>query len=555
MNYRESKDVRKVLSWVMDFLRVNDREGACLALLIHVDTLDPSEFMFDPADQADDLESLILLLEMFASEDEHFAFDNLVFSNQSLLSREASAPRGSFSPKLQAPETAESRPLSVTPPTAPEICGRIQADAPVCYSSPQLYCETLPTELLDIVFGFLPSREKYFAVISNRSFNLFLTRIRDFASLPSISDAILLFREFNLFPINDVLLRSVTIPKAALSLQDMAFEYISTRKYWSLHVKDGTLDLHEELEISSDDVPPKPKYCLPDSDDEDAEAVPEETDAFSDYIDDCDLIGGLELIGTVPGFVHLNLSCTSMVRLAWIRNLVCLRTLNLERSQVTDLRPLAGLVNLQDLNLLGISGLQDLAPLAGLVKLKKLVLYNTGVKSLKALKDMRELEFLDVSETRVAEFKYLSGLVSLRKLEANGLSVTDLSPIAKLPSLRILELNNSDSLCDLSPCSDMVQVEELQLSGMDIEDLAPLASMKSCKRLVFMGLHSVAQAPDLSPLAKMASLKSFDLGAMTLESHNWKVISSLPKLEILSHGSIVNNREILKIKQLLAGRK
>lgn len=91
--------------------------------------------------------------------------------------------------------------------------------------------------------------------------------------------------------------------------------------------------------------------------------------------------------------------------------------LDLDRTSVTDLTPLAGLANLVSLNLNG-TPVADLAPLAGLAN----------------------LQLLTLDGTQVADLAPLAGLAKLQILYLGGTPVSDLSPLAKLAKLQILYL-------------------------------------------------------------------------------------------------------------------
>ena len=111
---------------------------------------------------------------------------------------------------------------------------------------------------------------------------------------------------------------------------------------------------------------------------------------------------------------------------AALRGLTMLLGLRLDGSDVKDLAPLAGLAQLQYLDLGGCTGVTDLAPLAGLAQLQTLGLYRCrGVKDLAPLAGLAQLQGL-----------YLTGCTGVR----------DLAPLAGLTQLQVLNLTGCTGL-------------------------------------------------------------------------------------------------------------
>ncbi|MGK3203294.1 NACHT N-terminal Helical domain 1-containing protein [Amycolatopsis sp. MEPSY49] len=78
---------------------------------------------------------------------------------------------------------------------------------------------------------------------------------------------------------------------------------------------------------------------------------------------------------------RLDLSwCGGIRNLEAVRHLPALRSLRLQALRITDLEPLAGLVELQTLEVLDCEQITDLSPLAGLPALRRLSLQRTGTR-------------------------------------------------------------------------------------------------------------------------------------------------------------------------------
>ncbi|MEM1152054.1 MAG: hypothetical protein AAGI03_16180 [Pseudomonadota bacterium] len=92
-----------------------------------------------------------------------------------------------------------------------------------------------------------------------------------------------------------------------------------------------------------------------------------------------------------------------------------LTRLDLDNTQVAELKPLAGLTALQALYL-DRSQVTELAPLAGLTALRTLTLSNTQVAEIAPLAELTELQILILANTQIAELAPLAGLRALRRL-------------------------------------------------------------------------------------------------------------------------------------------
>ncbi len=128
-------------------------------------------------------------------------------------------------------------------------------------------------------------------------------------------------------------------------------------------------------------------------------------------------------------------------------------SVSLQNTQVSDLSPLAELMNLEWLDL-PYTQVSDLSPLTELKSLKELRLYNTPVNDLSPLVVLKNLGTLDLSNTQVSDVSPLSELKNLKQLNLSNTQVNDLSPLVELKNLVLLSLGNT-------PVSDE-QVQELR---------------------------------------------------------------------------------------------
>ena len=88
---------------------------------------------------------------------------------------------------------------------------------------------------------------------------------------------------------------------------------------------------------------------------------------------------------------------------------------DLDRTRVTDLKPLAGLKNLERLSL-SVTRVNDLTPLAGLNSLEELSLEYSQVSDLTPLAGLNRLEGLGLSGTQISDLTPLAKLTSLQGL-------------------------------------------------------------------------------------------------------------------------------------------
>lgn len=172
---------------------------------------------------------------------------------------------------------------------------------------------------------------------------------------------------------------------------------------------------------------------------------------------------------------------------------------------INDLSPLAGLAQLQKLNL-NNTQVSDLIPLSGLTHLKNLYCFQTQVSDLDPLSGLTQLKELSFWETQVSDLSPLSGLGALQKLDCSSTQVSDLSPLATLTQLQKIDCSDTQ-VSDLSPLAELVQLQELSFWGTNIFDLTPLAGLYALQQL---NICLVTEIIDISPLATLKALRRLD---------------------------------------------
>lgn len=155
--------------------------------------------------------------------------------------------------------------------------------------------------------------------------------------------------------------------------------------------------------------------------------------------------------------------------------------LDLQRTQVKDLTPIAGLIKLEQLSL-DRTAVHDLSALTGLTALASLGLNHTAIRDLSPLAGLSSLQVLGISRTAVQDFTPLAGIAELQALGLAQTAVSDLSPLADLTALTFLDLDQT-MVEDLRPIRDLPQLGEGPLSGLRFRDTPAVARDAELRRL------------------------------------------------------------------------
>ena len=209
--------------------------------------------------------------------------------------------------------------------------------------------------------------------------------------------------------------------------------------------------------------------------------------------------------------------------------------LNLRDNQISDLSPLAGLINLRELRLdHNFTGISDLSPLAGLINLEILDFSFDTVSdlSLLPLAGMTRLKYLHFTDCNVSDLSPLAGLVNLESLGFNRNNVSDLSPLAGLVNLKFIG-TWGHAISDLSALAGLTKLEEINFCGGNISDISPLAGLTGLKELYLRS----EKISDISPLAGLTGLTR-----MNLEGNNIVDISPLAALTNLTWLNVTRNQ-------------
>ena len=176
-----------------------------------------------------------------------------------------------------------------------------------------------------------------------------------------------------------------------------------------------------------------------------------------------------------------------------------------EGNQVSDLSPIAGLINLRRLYLLN-TPISDLSPLKGLINLTELHLNDTLVSDLSPIRGLTNLVSLNIHPTLVTDLSPVAGLINLESIAFSNENLSDISPLAGLVNLRQV-FCWGHAISDLSPLAGLTKLERIDFCGGNISDLTPLTGLPGLKTL-YVAFEKVS---DLSPIAALTGLTRLNL--------------------------------------------
>ena len=146
---------------------------------------------------------------------------------------------------------------------------------------------------------------------------------------------------------------------------------------------------------------------------------------------------------------------------------------------VTDLTGLEYATNLTGLNL-DNQPISNLSPIAGLIQLEWLGLSHTDVSDISPLASLSQLRSLDLGKFRSRDLG--TGASESLRLSYGHTDVSDISPLASLTQLERLFLGHT-GISDISPLSALSQLRSLDLRSTGVSDISPLASLTQLVKL------------------------------------------------------------------------
>ena len=249
-----------------------------------------------------------------------------------------------------------------------------------------------------------------------------------------------------------------------------------------------------------------------------------------DHVD----IVNLDPLFNLLNLEELTLAGNRIVDLSSLSKLIHLKKLHLMGINISNLKPISELVDLQSLSIGNTSGtgnesvkLNDLTPLSSLSELTYFKISDTKVRSLvpiseliklkeisisgkiqdlTPLSNLENLETLNISRTKVKSLDALSNLFNLKELDTYDTSISDLSPLSKLMKLENLDISYT-KVKDLDALSKLVALTELHMRNTSVSDLSPLSKLMNLKKLNL----AYTKVKSLEALSELISLKELDI--------------------------------------------
>jgi internalin A len=187
------------------------------------------------------------------------------------------------------------------------------------------------------------------------------------------------------------------------------------------------------------------------------------------------------------------------------RQLKSLTTLDLDNTKISDLQPLSGLTNLNDISIQR-NQISDLKPLAGLTNLKVIAVSKNQISNLEPLVGLTNLTRIYMLGNKISDLKPLTRLTKLTLIELSDNQISDVTPLSGLTNLTFLSLARNQ-ISDLTPLSGLKNLKVLALLDNQIVDVKPLARLNN----LFILLLSNNQIVDVKSLAGLNELLTLDL--------------------------------------------
>ena len=251
-------------------------------------------------------------------------------------------------------------------------------------------------------------------------------------------------------------------------------------------------------------------------------------------------IKNFKFLSTFTKLESLNLGGTNISNVAPLAGLVDLKILIVRYTGVANIALLSRLVKLEALDLDHCWGLADIKPIAGFVKLKRLGLKHTSVTTIEALAGLVELEALRISDMGVTDITPLAGLVKLTDLSLNHCKdLTDVTPLAGLVKLTHVNLMHT-SVTTIEPLAGLVQLKMLKIRMTGVTNVTHLAGLV---KLEDLDLAYCRDLTDITPLAGLVKLKSLSLSGT--EVTQIAPLAGLFKLETLYFNTAITDLDSL----------
>ena len=204
-----------------------------------------------------------------------------------------------------------------------------------------------------------------------------------------------------------------------------------------------------------------------------------------------------------------------------------LRRINISHNQVSDISPVAGLIELRELWITD-NPVSDISPVKGLTNLTHLGFERCQVSDISPVRGLTNLTHLEFDESPVSDISPLARLISLKVLRFDSAAVSDLGPLAGLISLQGLRFEGNN-ISDISPLAGLINLEHMAFSVNEVSDISPLAGLINLKGMRTWG----NPISNLSPLAGLTNMEKLDICGARLQEASLAPLAGLTGLKEL----------------------
>ena len=177
----------------------------------------------------------------------------------------------------------------------------------------------------------------------------------------------------------------------------------------------------------------------------------------------------------IATLMRLEASEAGIRDLTGLEHATSLTYLDLWKSSVSDISPVADLTNLTHLGIAANRVISEVSALAGLTNLTALWVNGNSISDISALADLTKLTRLGLSNNSISDISSLSNLTNLRRLDLYVNMISDISPVAGLTGLTSLNLAEN-SISDISALVNLTNLTYLELPFNSISDISPLVA-------------------------------------------------------------------------------
>ena len=145
--------------------------------------------------------------------------------------------------------------------------------------------------------------------------------------------------------------------------------------------------------------------------------------------------------------------------------------------------------------------IKNLEPVKELAGLRSLSLVSTGVSDLSPLSGMTELENLTCKQGPVSDLSPIVSLVNLRYLNVESTPVSDLRPVSWLSALEVL-ICSGTQVKALKPLTNMTKLKQIEINNTPVRSIKPLFNLPALKNLKCFNTKISAKAVEKFKVAK-----------------------------------------------------